>query len=151
MGTALKHSMHYGAGYIFESQTCLERSVVEDMYKAGYLSVVVVSAGFCWGMCLKSKNVIILDAMSYVKSDSASYDLIKMVSMAVCKQIREKVYCLLMCHSSKKETCSRILSEAFPVESKICLNLHDTFNALIICDMVKDIQEAVDFFTWTFF
>ena len=55
-----------------------------------------------------------------------------------------------MCHTARKEYYKRFLFDPYPVESVIESELHDYFNAEIANKTFNNMQEALDYLTWSF-
>eukprot|EP00456_Euglypha_rotunda_P073345 TRINITY_DN6677_c2_g1_i8.p1 TRINITY_DN6677_c2_g1~~TRINITY_DN6677_c2_g1_i8.p1 ORF type:complete len:537 (+),score=83.81 TRINITY_DN6677_c2_g1_i8:202-1611(+) len=59
--------------------------------------------------------------------------------------------CTIFCQTSKKEFYKKFLYEPFPVESHLDHYLHDHMVAEIITKRIENVQDAVDYLTWSFF
>jgi pre-mRNA-splicing helicase BRR2 len=56
-----------------------------------------------------------------------------------------------MCHTPRKEFLKKFLHDPMPVESHLDQFLADHMAAEIVTKRISNVQEAVDFLTWTFF
>lgn len=59
--------------------------------------------------------------------------------------------CIVMCHTPRKDFLKKFLYDATPVESHLDHFLADHMAAEIVTKRIANVQEAVDFLTWTFF
>jgi hypothetical protein len=58
---------------------------------------------------------------------------------------------LIMCHGPKKGFYKKFLSEPYPLESSLNLNLANHLNSGIATKEIQTKEECVDWITWTFF
>ena len=153
---SLKYALEYGVGYLHESQTEREQSVVKALYGSGALSVLVVAASECWGLTSAAKTVVVMgtqyyDSMGQAANDYSMSDLLHMVGMAGRAGVDAKASCTLMCHTPRKEYYKKFLFEPLPIESHLDATLHDALCSEVVSKTVAHKQGAVDFGTWTFY
>ena len=153
---SLKYALEYGVGYLHESQTEREQSVVKALYGSGALSVLVVAASECWGLTSAAKTVVVMgtqyyDSMGQAANDYSMSDLLHMVGMAGRAGVDAKASCTLMCHTPRKEYYKKFLFEPLPIESHLDATLHDALCSEIVSKTIANKQDAVDFVTWTFY
>ena len=55
-----------------------------------------------------------------------------------------------MCHGPLKDYFAKYISEPLPVESLLPQNLHEHLNSAVAASEVQNIQECIDWITWTF-
>lgn len=153
---ALAHALSFGVGYIHETQPARERQVVEYLFDAGAIQVLLSTATCCWGMTSSAKLVVIMGTQYYDgtglgASDYPVTDLLQMLGRASRPGVDEVGKCVLMCAAPRKEYYKKFLFEPLPIESHLDHFLHDTFNAEIVTRTIENKQDAVDYLTWTLF
>ncbi len=152
----LKETLQAGIGFYHAGLTEVERAVVQRLFAAGAIQVVVSEYALCWGMTMASHMVIIMDTQvfdgrehRYV--DCPIADICQMMGRASRPLVDSSGKCVLFCESSKKEYLTTFLSEPFPVESHLDQALADHMNAEIITKRIESPNEAVHYLTWSFF
>eukprot|EP00808_Paulinella_micropora_P006106 g54769.t1 len=153
---ALVETLKAGVGFYHEGLSEKEKLVVQKLYKAGAAQVVVCVYSMCWGLPMNSHLVILMGTQTYDGRehryvDIPITDVIQMMGRA-CRPLQDtNGKCTIFCQASKKEFYKKFLYDPFPVESHLNHYLHDHMNAEIITKRVENLQDAVDFLTWTFF
>ncbi|KAI1287391.1 U5 small nuclear ribonucleoprotein helicase [Halotydeus destructor] len=153
--STLKETLSSGVAYLHEGLNQQDRRLVEQLFIAEAIQVVVVSKNLCWGLKLSSHLVIIMDTQFYngkihSYEDFPITDVIEMVGRANRPRLDEDSKCVLLCLSSKKDFFKKFLYEPLPVESHLDHCLHDHFSAEIVTKTIENKQDAVDYLTWTF-
>lgn len=154
--TALKQTLAFGVGYLHEGFSTSERQVIERLYQAGALQVLVVTESLAWGMSLSAHLVIVADTKKYHGTekryvDYPIYDILQMTGRACRPEVDKSGMCVLMCHTSKKEYYKKFIYEPLPVESHLDQRMADHMNAEIVMKTIENKQDAVDWLTWTFY
>ncbi|KAI8053078.1 Sec63 Brl domain-containing protein [Syncephalis plumigaleata] len=150
----LAATLEHGIGYYHEALVDKDKRIVERLYTAGALQVLVASKDTCWGMSLAAYLVIVMGTQSYLGRehryvDYPMADVLQMMGRA-CRTGQDTGRCILMCQTAKKEFYKKFLHEALPIESHLDHFLHDHFNAEIVTRTIESKQDAVDWLTWTF-
>jgi pre-mRNA-splicing helicase BRR2 len=144
-----------GIGFLHENMPVEERKLVESLYQAGHISVLVVEYALCWGFPLHAHLSMVLGCQQY---DSAQHryvdiplnDVTCMIGLA-CRPLQdEKALACIFCTSSKKQFYKRFLYQPAPVESHLDAQLSDCLLSEIITKRVETVQDAVDYLTWSF-
>lgn len=151
----LRELVSQGVGYLHEGLSARDRRMVERLFEAEAIQVVVVSRALCWAVTAPAHLVVIMDTQSYNGrlhnyEDYPITDTLQMVGRANRPNDDDEAKCVLMCHSSKKDYFKKFLYEPLPIESHLDHALHDHFNAEIVTRTIENKQEAVDYVTWTF-
>ncbi|XP_068216026.1 U5 small nuclear ribonucleoprotein 200 kDa helicase [Palaemon carinicauda] len=151
----LRELVSQGVGYLHEGLSIRDRRMVERLFEAEAIQVVVVSRALCWAITAPAHLVIITDTQSYNGrlhnyEDYPITDTLQMVGRANRPNEDDEAKCVLMCHSSKKDYFKKFLYEPLPIESHLDHALHDHFNAEIVTRTIENKQEAVDYVTWSF-
>ncbi len=154
--SSLRYALEYGVGYLHESQTDREKSVVRALFSSGALTVLIVAASECWSLTSKAKTVVIMgtqyhDSMGQAANDYGMSDLLQMVGMAGRAGIDAKATCTLMCHMPRKEYYKKFLFEPLPIESHLDAALHDALCSEIVSKTVTNKQDAVEYITWSLY
>lgn len=152
----LKESLKNGVGFYHSGLSDQERAIVSRLFKAGAIQVLVSEYTLCWGMTMSAHLVVVMgtqffDGREHRYVDCAMTDVIQMVGRASRPQVDSIGKVTIMCHPSKKEFYKKFLHEPLPVESHFDQLCSDHINAEVFTKRVADVQEAVDYFTWTFY
>merc|ERR1719499_1776200 len=79
-------------------------------------------------------------------------DLLQMIGRANRPKTNDRnVRAVVLCPTSKKPFYKHFLTEPFPVESHLHLNLADHINADIVSKTIENASDAIDMLTWTFY
>jgi len=152
----LVECLRAGIGFYHPGLTDKDKAVVERLYKAGAIQVVVCDFSLCWGMTMAAHLVVIMGTQFYDGRDHRYVDMpitdvVQMMGRASRPLLDSNGKCVIFCQSSKKEFYKKFLYEPFPVESHLDHYLADHMNAEIITKRVENVQDAVDYLTWSFF
>eukprot|EP00746_Dinoflagellata_sp_MGD_P159622 gnl/MRDRNA2_/MRDRNA2_86733_c0_seq2.p1 gnl/MRDRNA2_/MRDRNA2_86733_c0~~gnl/MRDRNA2_/MRDRNA2_86733_c0_seq2.p1 ORF type:complete len:675 (+),score=-29.45 gnl/MRDRNA2_/MRDRNA2_86733_c0_seq2:487-2511(+) len=141
---ALRYSLSFGIGYIYDTQPNREKSIVETLFQDGVIQVLVSTVNLCWVISDAPSVVILIGTQNDDGSEYLLSDVLQMVAIA-------KNFCVLLCHHKQKNYYARCLLEPITVESQIVGNLHDHITSEIVAGIIVNKQEAIDYLTWTFF
>lgn len=155
---ALKYCLALGVAFLHETLTLQDAEVAKMMYVSGAAQVLIVSAPMAWSLpSAFAKAVIIMgtqyhDASGRGTSDYPVTDLLQMMGLAGRPGGQDgRGYCVLLCHTPRKEYYKKFLLEPLPVESHFGHFLHDHMAAEIVTRTIQNKQDAVDYLTWTFY
>ncbi|UZJ56862.1 hypothetical protein CBS101457_006182 [Exobasidium rhododendri] len=153
----LKEVLQYGIGYYHEGLSRGDARIVQRLFEAGAIQVVVVSKEMAWSCPMKAHLVLIMSCQSYEGRehryvDYPMSDVLQMVGKATLgssesEEITSK--CVLLVQSTRKEYFKKFLAEGLPVESRLNSFCQDFFNSEIVSKTIDDKQSAVDILTWT--
>lgn len=151
----LKETTSNGVAYLHQGTTSKDKKIIEQLFQAGAIQIVVLSASLCWSTTLSAYLVLIMDTQIYngkihAYEDYPISDVIQMIGYAGRPAEDEDSKCVLFCQSSKKEFFKKFLFEPLPLESHLDHSLYDHFNAEIVTRTIENKQDAVDYLTWTF-
>ncbi|KAJ3210004.1 DEIH-box ATPase [Dinochytrium kinnereticum] len=152
----LAETLSHGVAFFHEALSKSDKRIVERLYNAGAIQVVVASRETCWSIPMSSHLVIIMGTQQFVGkehryTDYVITDVLQMMGRASRPRHDESGKCVLMCQAVKKDFYKKFLYEALPVESHLDHYLHDHFNAEVVTKTIANKQDAVDWLTWTFF
>ena len=107
-----------------EATPAKERHVVEQLFAAGAIQVLVSTAGTCWKLKEQAHLVVVMGTQYYDGTGlgGADYpvaDLLQMIGRASRPMVDAVGKCVLMCHAAKKEYYKKFLFEPIPVESHL--------------------------------
>ncbi|KAI0244580.1 Pre-mRNA-splicing helicase BRR2 [Massospora cicadina] len=145
-----------GIGFFHEALSDTDKSIVERLFHAGAIRVLVASRDSCWGMGKFRCQLVVIMGAQYFEGREHRYvdypvaDMLKMLGRASSPLDGATGRCVLMCQPNKKEYYKKFLNEGLPIESHLDHELHDCFNAAIVTRTIENKQDAVDFLTWTF-
>ena len=146
----------YGIAYYHEGLSLQDKAIVESLYMANAIQVIIASKDTAWSMPMRCYMVIIMGVQSYDGRehryvDYPVTDLLQMIGRASRPSEESSSRCVFMCQSSRKDYYKKFLSEPLPVESHLKYVLADHFNAEIVTKTIENKQDAIDYLTWTYF
>ena len=121
---ALRQVLGFGVAFLHEATPAKERHVVEQLFAAGAIQVLVSTAGTCWKLKEQAHLVVVMGTQYYDGTGlgGADYpvaDLLQMIGRASRPMVDAVGKCVLMCHAAKKEYYKKFLFEPIPVESHL--------------------------------
>jgi len=152
----LKSCVEYGVGFLYEGMNESERNVVEKLFEAGAIQMLVCTYSLCWELTLTAYIVVIMDTLRYNGKerryvDYSIPDMLQMMGRACRPTIDDNAKCLVYCHTPKKDFYKKFLYEPLPVESSLNHSLNDHLNAEVVTKTIESKQDCIDWITWTFF
>jgi pre-mRNA-splicing helicase BRR2 len=154
---ALRDSLAEGVAYYHEAMSDDERRIVDRLFDAGAIQILVATHNMVWGMPHRAHLGIIMGTQYYEGKEHryADYpiaDLLQMIGRIGRQSLdAEGAKCVIFCHTPKKEFYKKFIYEPLPVESQLDRFLHDHVNAAVVNQVITTKQDAVDWITWTFF
>ncbi|KAF7294831.1 putative ATP dependent RNA helicase [Mycena indigotica] len=153
----LVECLKHGIGYYHEALTKQDKRIMQRLFEAGAIQVLVASRDTAWSLPVASYLVIIMGVQSYEGRehryiDYPVMDVLQMMGRA-CRPLEdERSRCVLMCQQTRKEFYKKFLAEGLPIESHLPTHyLHDYFLAEIAVKTIENKQDAMDILTWTYF
>jgi pre-mRNA-splicing helicase BRR2 len=153
---SLKQTLEYGVGFLHEGFSQTERAVIERLFEAGAIQVIVATEQLSWGMTMSAHLVIIMDTKKFDGRenryvDYPIHDVLQMMGRASRPGVDTSGMCVLLTQNSKKEYYKKFIYEPLPVESHLDQRMADHMNAEIVMKTIENKQDAVDWLTWTFY
>jgi pre-mRNA-splicing helicase BRR2 len=153
MDVSLKQVVQAGIGYLYEGMRQSDMSAVLELYHSGKILALVCPSEICWKVNVRAYLVVLMGTEQYDGRERRHVDysvgtLLRMMGRASRHDSEGK--CLILCHSPKKEFLKKVLFEPLPVESHLDHYLHDHFNSEIVTKNIRNLQDSVDYLTWTF-
>lgn len=151
---ALQQVITAGIGFIHEGMVKKDRTCILDLYRNGSLGVIVCPFDMCWKIDDTAHLVIVMgteyyDGREKRHIDYSIADMLQMMGRASRPLVDTNGKCVIMCHTPKKEHLKKLLYEPLPVESHLDHFLHDHLNSEIVTKTICNMQDAVDYITWT--
>jgi len=151
---SLKLVVQAGVGFLYQGMRDADRAIVLDLYEQKFITILVCPAEVCWKLPVRAFLVIVMSTEYYDGTERRHVDytvgtLLRMMGRA-SRHNPEGGKCVILCHSPKKEYLKKLLYEPLPVESHLDQYLHDHFNSEIVTRTITNLQDAVDYITWTF-
>lgn len=151
----LRELLAMGIAYYHEGLTKNDRRIVERLFNADAIRVIIASKEVAWCMPLKAHLVLIMSLQTYSGQEHRyiDYPLPLVLQMVGHCTVPHPDFgssrCILLCQNTGKGYFKKFLSESLPIESQLPLSIHDFFNSEIVSRTIDDKQAAVDILTWT--
>nr|WCZ58359.1 U5 small nuclear ribonucleoprotein 200 kDa helicase [Paratrimastix eleionoma] len=151
----IRELAEFGVGILHEGLTKEESATFRFLYDKGVIQVLVATHELCWGMTQVARLVVVMGTAAYEGREHRYEDypvteILQMMGRANRYLIDDEGKCAIFCHAPKKEYYMKFLKEPFPVESHLQHFLADHLNAEIVTETIANMQDAVDYLTWTF-
>ncbi|KAK8219849.1 Pre-mRNA-splicing helicase BRR2 [Zalaria obscura] len=154
---SLAESLSHGIGYFHEALSPFDKRAVEHFFKAGAIQVMLVSRDCCWEVQTNAHLVVVLGTQFFEGREHRYLDypiseVLQMLGKAGRPGVKgERGRGVLMCPAVKREYYKKFLNEALPIESQLQAYLHDVFVTEISTKTIEDMQDAINWFTYTYF
>lgn len=162
--------MEFGVAWVHERMTRKELAQIRQCYELGAVKVLVSTFDMSWSLSDLSADLVIVQDPEKYNAVEKRYQplsvatLLQMQSLAISSdlsgafaeasrptgQAKPLAKCVIMCHTPKKDYFAKLVSEPLPVESTLPQNLHEHLNTAIVSGDIENIQDAIDWITWTF-
>ncbi|CAO1613320.1 unnamed protein product [Jaminaea pallidilutea] len=150
-----------GVAFYHEGLARSDKLIVERLYAAGAIQVVVASKETAWSIPITAHLVLIMGVQSYDGRehryvDYPITDVLQMVGLSTQPALEGdegssgSSRCVLLCQASRKDFYKKFLAEGLPLESRLSTYAQDFFNAEVVARTVDNKQAAVDILTWTY-
>lgn len=150
----LRELLANGIAYYHEGLTRNDRRIVERLFSADAIRVVVASKETAWNIPLSAHLVLIMSLQTYEGRehryvDYPLPDVLQMVGRCTVPNSHGSSRLVLLCQATRKDYFKKFLAEGLPIESRLTSYAQDFFNAEIVARTIDDKQAAVDILTWT--
>lgn len=150
----LAECVAYGIAFYHEGLSKGDRRIVERLFAAGAIQVMVASKDTVWSLPVSAHLVLLLSLQTYEGRehryvDYPLTDMIEMVGKCTVPGEDGNSRCMLLCQANRKDYFKKFLAEGLPLESRLGAYTQDFLNAEIVARTVEDKQGAVDILTWT--
>ena len=152
----LAESLSHGIGYFHEAMSAFDKRAVEHFFKAGAIQVMLVSRDCCWEVQTPAYLTIIMGTQVFEGREHRYIDytiaeVLQMLGKAGRPTEDNKARSVLMCPAVKRDYYKKFLNEALPIESQLQAYLHDIFVTEISTKIIGDMQDAINWFTYTYY
>lgn len=152
---ATRDLLAYGIGMYHELLPDAERAVLEKLFSADAIQVLIVTYPLVWSLPLRAHLLVVMSTQYYDGKehgyvDYPITDVLQAMGCASRPGKDESAVCVILCHAPKKDFYKKFLYEPLPIESHLEHFLADHMNAEIVAKTITNKQYAVDWLTWTF-
>lgn len=132
-----------------------DRTLVEDLFTAGHIQVLVCTATLAWGVNLPAHTVIIKGTQIYNPEkgrwvELSSQDMLQMLGRAGRPQYDTTGEGIIITNHSELQYYLSLLNQQLPIESQLVSKLADNLNAEVVLGTVRNRQEAVAWLGYTY-
>ncbi|CAN0114677.1 unnamed protein product, partial [Heterosigma akashiwo] len=153
---ALRHTLVFGVGIHHAGLDEHDRTVVEELFEAGKLQVLVCTSTLAWGVNFPA-HLVVVKGTEFFDGKQGRYvdfpitDVLQMMGRAGRPQFDDTAVAAVLVHEPKKIFYQKFLYSPFPVESSLREYLHNHISAEVAGGSIKSKQDAVEYLTWTYF
>ncbi|KAL0638958.1 Pre-mRNA-splicing helicase BRR2 [Maublancomyces gigas] len=153
---ALAESLSHGIGYYHEALSKNDKMIVENLYQANAIKVLLASRDVIWELNSSAFLVIVMGTQFFEGREHRYIDyplseVLQMFGKASRPGEDKMGKAILMTPAVKKDYYRKFLNEALPIESHLPAYLHDAFVTEISTKTIGSTQDAVDWATYTYF
>uniref|UniRef100_A0A915JEM2 Helicase C-terminal domain-containing protein n=1 Tax=Romanomermis culicivorax TaxID=13658 RepID=A0A915JEM2_ROMCU len=132
-----------------------DRNIVEKLFAEGHIKVLCCTATLAWGVNLPAHAVIIKGTNIYDAKRSSFVDLgildvQQIFGRAGRPQFDKSGFGLIITTHNKLPHYLSLLTRQLPIESQFINSLLDNLNAEIVLGTVSNVQEAVEWLSYTY-
>jgi len=148
----LQQVLEAGIGFVHGGMIQSDWEKVVGLYSRGIIKMIVCPADMCWKLHSVGHLVIIMGTESYDGRERrhVDYRIVDLLHMMGRHDVGSIGKCVIMCHQPKKDTLKKFLYEPLPIESHLDSYLHDHMISETVTKTISNMQDAVDYLTWTF-
>jgi activating signal cointegrator complex subunit 3 len=151
----LQHLYEFGVGIHHAGMAREDRSLTEEMFTKGVISLLCCTATLAWGVNLPAHTVIVKGTQIYAPERGGlcelnSADVFQCFGRAGRPQFDTSGEALLITEHSQLARYLAMLNHALPLESKLVPSLPDAMNAEIVSGTVSSLEEASIWLSYTF-
>ncbi|KAJ3264529.1 DEIH-box ATPase [Chytriomyces hyalinus] len=144
----LQDVLPYGFGIHHAGMTRADRTLVEDLFSAGHVQVLVSTATLAWGVNLPAHTVIIKGTQVYSPEkgswvELSPQDVLQMLGRAGRPQFDTHGEGIIITTHTELQYYLSLLNQQLPIESQFVSRLADNLNAEIVLGSIRDREEAV--------
>ena len=151
----LRDLLPFGFAIHHAGMTREDRTLVEDLFTAGHIQVLVCTATLAWGVNLPAHTVIIKGTQIYNPEkgrwvELSPQDMLQMLGRAGRPQYDTTGEGIIITNHSELQYYLSLLNQQLPIESQLISKLADNLNAEIVLGTVRNRQEAVEWLSYTY-
>lgn len=151
----LKELLPYGFGIHNAGLNREDRTLVEDLFGAGHIQVLVSTATLAWGVNLPAHCVIIKGTQIYNPEkgrwvELSLLDVMQMFGRAGRPQYDTFGEGIIITTHQELQFYLSLLNQQLPIESQYIKKLADNLNAEIVLGTVQNVHEATSWLRYTY-
>ncbi|KAL3945346.1 MAG: hypothetical protein SGBAC_000551 [Bacillariaceae sp.] len=148
----LQQVLEAGIGFVHGGMIQSDWEKVVGLYNRSIIKIIVCPSDMCWKLHSVGHLVIIMGTESYDGRERrhVDYRIVDLLHMMGRHNVGSIGKCVIMCHQPKKDTLKKFLYEPLPIESHLDSFLHDHMISETVTKTISNMQDAVDYLTWTF-
>ncbi len=151
----LKDVLPFGFAIHHAGMNRNDRGLVEDLFAAGHIQVLVSTATLAWGVNLPAHAVIIKGTQVYSPekgkwAELSPQDVLQMLGRAGRPQYDKFGEGIIITSRTELYYYLSLLNQQLPIESQYMTKLADNLNAEIVLGSVSNVKEAVDWLGYTY-
>ncbi len=151
----LKDLLPFGFAIHHAGMTRADRSLVEEMFAAGNLQVLVSTATLAWGVNLPAHTVIIRGTRVYSPergcwTELNAQDVLQMLGRAGRPQYDTFGSGIIITAHSELQYYMSLMNSQLPIESQLMRKLVDNLNAEVVLGMVRNVDDGITWLGYTF-
>mmetsp|Transcript_3040 Transcript_3040/g.9258 ORF Transcript_3040/g.9258 Transcript_3040/m.9258 type:complete len:2169 (-) Transcript_3040:2467-8973(-) len=152
---SLKDLLPYGFAVHHAGMPRFDRTMVEELFAASHVKVLVSTATLAWGVNLPAHAVIIKGTQIYSPEKGAwtelcALDVMQMIGRAGRPQYDKFGEGILITSHQELQYYLSLLNQQLPVESQYISRLPDNLNAEIVAGTVQNAQDAERWLGYTY-
>lgn len=151
----LKELLPYGFAIHHAGMTRQDRNMVEDLFAAGHIQVLISTATLAWGVNLPAHTVIIKGTQVYNPeqgrwAELSAQDTLQMLGRAGRPQYDVEGEGIIITSHNELQFYLSLLNQQLPIESQLMGKLLDHLNAEVVLGSVRTFKEALDWIGYTY-
>lgn len=153
---SLRQCLVFGVGIHHAGLPERDREVVEKLFEAKKIRVLISTSTLAWGVNLPARLVVV-KGTEYFDGKLGKYvdypvtDILQMMGRAGRPQFDDMAVAVILVHEPKKEFLKTMLYSPFPIESHLVDRLHNTLMAEVCATgAIHDKSGALDYMKCTF-
>ncbi|CAH1403160.1 unnamed protein product [Nezara viridula] len=153
LDSKLKDMVKYGVGFHHAGLSASDRHNIEELFKSGFLPILVSTSTLAMGVNLPAHLVIIKSTAQYVNGSWEEYSegqILQMMGRAGRPQFDSSATAIILTKNTLKEKYEKMVSGTDIVESNLHRNLPEHLNSEIVLGTITDIAVAVNWLRSTF-
>ena len=155
LDSRLKDLLPYGFAVHHAGLPRADRQLVEDLFAAGHIQVLVSTATLAWGVNLPAHTVIIKGTQVYAPdkgrwTELSPQDMLQMLGRAGRPQYDTMGEGIVITQHTQLPYYLSLLNQQLPIESQFISRLADNLNAEIVLGTVRTRDEAVAWLGYTY-
>ncbi|KAF5753328.1 putative RNA helicase [Helianthus annuus] len=151
----LKDLLPYGLAIHNAGMARADRQLVEELFAAGHIQVLVSTATLAWGVNLPAHTVIIKGTQIYNPEKGAwtelsPLDVMQMLGRAGRPQFDTVGEGIIITGHSELQYYLSLMNQQLPIESQFVSKLADQLNAEVVLGTVQNAKEALNWLSYTY-